>query len=120
MSLDGFEIIPASTFEQVEEWTMPESPVTPTDPLDYDSFWDFLKAFHESTKAPIEGFFKAIGAWAFMDKPNDPSNAFRELGLGVDISRELRLLGCPEAEIKRWALLKQIERRTGKRCDDYV
>lgn len=120
MSLNEFEIIPASTFEQVEEWAIPKSPVTPTSPLDYDSFWDFLKAFHESTNMPVEGFFKSIGAWTFMDKPNDLSNAFRELGFGVDISKELRLLGFPEAEIKRWALLKTIENKTGKRCDDYV
>ena len=40
--------------------------------------------------------------------------------LGIDISSELRRLGCSTAEINRWKLIKKIERKTRKRCDDYV
>ena len=73
------------------------------------------KLFQNWTGFFEQNKFHGIGKYqgpASIDTDSDLRN--------MDISRELRLLGYPESEINRWALIKKIEQRTGKPCDDYV
>ena len=95
----GFERIDDRTFKSIDEWVHP----TPKQSV----IFDFLSAL--------------LGGYQIYT-PYEPAKAMdrdKDM-LYVDISKELRLLGYPESEINRWTLIKKIEQRTGKQCDDYL
>ena len=99
MKTEGFERIPDCTFEAIDEWVDP----TPK-------------------QSTILNLLSALLGEHQIYVPYEPAKVIdrdKDM-LYMDISKELRLLGYPESEINRWALIKKIEQQTGKQCDDYL
>jgi len=99
----GFKRVAESEFKKIDEWTTPAS----------KKKWHIRCLYNKIL--PKQKGHHSVGKYqgpALIDTDNDLRN--------MDISKELRLLGYPESEINRWALIKKIEQRTGKQCDDYL
>ena len=111
MDNHGCSMTQEEEFEHIDEWV--SNPDVITMIANERQFFDVIKTL----KATLSGVELAIDRAEYHAIPCPTVDA--EL-LGIDISRELRLLGCSALEIKRWELVKKIERETGKRCDDYV
>lgn len=112
MSKEEFEVILPSSFEQIDEWASgkgsPSDDLTNGCPPEHFVFLSMI----QSILIMLNGRCNPIGSWVTSDMPSS--------FIDIDISREMRWLGFSESEIKRWELVKKIERETGKRCDDYV
>lgn len=125
MSSEGFEVIKPSTFEKVDEWATPAflSQELPNDYLQifFPNLSELRQTLLDLYNHLNGGPTNAIGPWqqTSVSEPDKAKSVDDDL-IDMDISREMRWLGFPESEIKRWELVKKIERKTGKRCDDYV
>ena len=118
MKLEGFERISDDEFEEIEEWAKPESKPD----------LSFCYKYFPNLAPFLDSILHENRSRKQIVTPYEPTTSYEQAKVmdvdqdlrDIDISKELRLLGYPESEINRWALIKKIEQRTGKQCDDYL